>query len=262
MNLKEVMIETLKILLNRSYRIESKDIKLDEKRFNKKTIVYQNFTPQSVPLNKTPSYKTNIYLYDGDSFDAALWVKSQKKSQPVVLDFASDTNPGGGCQSNQQGTQEESLCRRSSLFTSLKSSKYPIPSLGCIYVPEVVVFRDKNMKLLHEPFWVSVVAASLRSMSSSSDGKISGKEEMIVVNKISIVMQAALLNKHRCLVLGAWGCGAFGNSASEIARLFQKTINTNFNGMFEHIVFAIPKKSNNCYSEFAKVFIESQLVQE
>ena len=34
---------------------------------------------------------------------------------PAVLDFASDSNPGGSWRSKQQGTQEEALCRASTL---------------------------------------------------------------------------------------------------------------------------------------------------
>lgn len=258
MNLKSVMTETIKILENRSYRTENKKIVLDEKRFNSKTLIYSE-TPKTKLLPQ--KLKTEIILLDCDSFEAAHWLLNEKKSnQPLVLDFASDSNPGGGCLSNQQGTQEESLCRRSSLFQSLKSTKYPISQLGCIYVPQVVVFRDKNMALLNEPFWVSVVASSLRSMSSS-DGTLKGKDEDLVSNKISTILSVALIHNHRSIVLGAWGCGAFGNSASEIARIFHKTIHKKFEGMFENIVFAIPKKSNNCFNEFAKIFIDAQLVK-
>jgi uncharacterized protein (TIGR02452 family) len=258
MSLKNVMTETIKILENRSYRSDNKKIALDEKRFNSKTIIYS-----STPITKSNpcKQKTQIFLLDCDSFDAAQWLLTEKKStQPLVLDFASDSNPGGGCLSNQQGTQEESLCRRSSLFLSLKSSKYPIPQLGCIYVPHVVVFRDTNMMLMNEPFWVSVIASSLRSMSSS-DGTLKGKDEDLVSNKISLILNVALIHNHRSVVLGAWGCGAFGNSASEIARIFHKTIHEKYEGMFENIVFAIPKKSNNCHTEFAKIFIDAQLVK-
>lgn len=259
MNLKDVMTETLKIVENKSYKIDSKVVKLESKRFNKKSIVY-NSAPQ-FKISKNVS-STKLYLFNGDTFDAALWsIKELNAVQPLVLDFASDTNPGGGCLSNQQGTQEESLCRRSSLFVSLKNTKYPIPSMGCIYVPDVVVFRDRNMGLISEPYWVSVVAASLRSMSSSSDGKLKGKDEEVVVNKISTILNVALEYNHKCIILGAWGCGAFGNSASEIARAFDKVIKLKYNKTFDHIVFAIPKKSNNCFSEFSKVFISAQTIE-
>lgn len=39
---------------------------------------------------------------------------------PLVLDFASDSNPGGGWRGGQRGTQEEALCRCSSLGVTLE----------------------------------------------------------------------------------------------------------------------------------------------
>ena len=40
---------------------------------------------------------------------------------PAVLDFASDSNPGGGFRGSQQGTQEEELCRQSNLGVCLEA---------------------------------------------------------------------------------------------------------------------------------------------
>jgi len=40
-------------------------------------------------------------------------------------------------------------------------------------------------------------------------------------------------------VLGAWGCGVFGNDAHEIAGLFRKALSENFRGAYRTVVFAI-----------------------
>ena len=42
-----------------------------------------------------------------------------------------------------------------------------------------------------------------------------------------------------CIVLGAWGCGAFGNDSSEIAQLFQRALEENFKGAYRQVIFAI-----------------------
>ena len=65
---------------------------------------------------------------------------------PVVLDFASGSNPGGSWRSKQQGTQEETLCRQSNLGLLLEKEKYPIPNDGAIYVKKVKVTKDRQMK--------------------------------------------------------------------------------------------------------------------
>jgi uncharacterized protein (TIGR02452 family) len=41
------------------------------------------------------------------------------------------------------------------------------------------------------------------------------------------------------IVLGAWGCGGFGNDPSLLARLFKESIDTDFPGAYRRIVFAI-----------------------
>lgn len=54
------------------------------------------------------------------------------------------------------------------------------------------------------------------------------------------VLIVAALNNHRHLVLGAWGCGVFGNSTMEIALMWRKfLIDGKFKNTFETITFAI-----------------------
>ena len=51
----------------------------------------------------------------------------------VIRLTASGHNPGDSWRSQQQGTQGESLCRRSNLVILLEKCKYPIPRYGLIY---------------------------------------------------------------------------------------------------------------------------------
>ena len=67
-----------------------------------------------------------------DTFEAVIRLVNNKYN-PIALDFASGTNPGGGWRSQQQGTQEESLCRRSNLGLLLEGKKYPIPCDGALH---------------------------------------------------------------------------------------------------------------------------------
>jgi uncharacterized protein (TIGR02452 family) len=41
------------------------------------------------------------------------------------------------------------------------------------------------------------------------------------------------------LVLGAWGCGAFGNDPFRTAHDFREALQRRFGGVFEEVVFAI-----------------------
>ena len=76
---------------------------------------------------------------------AARLVQAEGCQSVAVLDFASDSEPGGGWRgSRQQGTQGETLCRASSLGHALEQLPYPLPTYGDAVVPEVVVFRTDD----------------------------------------------------------------------------------------------------------------------
>ena len=53
------------------------------------------------------------------------------------------------------------------------------------------------------------------------------------------VLSLGITHCHDGIVLGAWGCGAFGNDGQEIARLFHKALSENFKGAYRRVVFAI-----------------------
>ena len=53
------------------------------------------------------------------------------------------------------------------------------------------------------------------------------------------MLSVGLLHRHDAIVLGAWGCGAFGNDPSLIAGLFKESIEKDVPGGYRKIVFAI-----------------------
>lgn len=57
--------------------------------------------------------------------------------------------------------------------------------------------------------------------------------------RISRVLAIAALHNHEALVLGAWGCGAFGNDGGDIAGLFRRAFDGPFRNVFGTVVFAI-----------------------
>ncbi|KAJ7765555.1 hypothetical protein B0H14DRAFT_2970744, partial [Mycena olivaceomarginata] len=64
--------------------------------------------------------------------------------------------------------------------------------------------------------------------------------------KIKCVFRAAAAQGCRRLVLGAFGCGAFGNPPAEVAKLFRRVLlgrdgngGGEFLGCFDEVTFAI-----------------------
>ncbi len=57
--------------------------------------------------------------------------------------------------------------------------------------------------------------------------------------RVSRVLAIAADHGHAALVMGAWGCGVFGNDGDEIAELFHDALAGLFRGTFASVIFAI-----------------------
>lgn len=165
---------------------------------------------------------------------------------PVALNFASATHPGGGFLSGARA-QEEYLARSSGLYAclqgnpmySLHSSRHdPLYTSYAIYSPEVPVFRSDNGILLDEPYTVGIItspAVNARVLDPARRSEIRPAMWLRILKVLSV----GVLHAHDSIVLGAWGCGAFGNDGLEIGKLFQKALEENFKGAYSRVIFAI-----------------------
>ncbi len=107
-----------------------------------------------------------FYLVDADSFTAA-----QGMNSPLVMNFANAHYPGGAFL-NGASAQEESLCRTSTLYASISSSKAKVmydynnqnysefDSDYMLLSPNVVVFRDEKCNLMDKPYKVGVATVA------------------------------------------------------------------------------------------------------
>ena len=194
-------------------------------------------SPIADPSTQHPSTAINVCACG--AFDAAQWLYGRGAKSVCVLDFASDTTAGGGWRGNQVGTQEESLCRNSSLGRALEALPYPLPTLGVAYVPEVAVLRVESAPrtLLSPPFRVAAVAAALRDVGGDDPDK---KQRAFLAAKVEGVLSA--MAGHDAIVLGSWGCGAFGNPHALVAEAFAAALGGRFAHAFVHVAFADPSQ--------------------
>jgi uncharacterized protein (TIGR02452 family) len=70
------------------------------------------------------------------------------------------------------------------------------------------------------------------------------------------VLAIARAYGHSELVLGAWGCGAFGNDAHRTALDFRQALDGEFRGAFSDVVFAITdwSRERKTLGPFSEVF--------
>lgn len=254
-----------------------------DKRLIKESILY------SKKLEDSPSTpcNTTITVVNADCLAAA----QEEKGNPLVLNMANATTPGGGVEGGA-GAQEEHLMRSSNYLLSLYSfhdrfskaygiprSKHSYPlheAYGAVYSPEVTVFRGREedgYPLLSIPFKVSFIAvAAIENpyLKKNSEGlyEMDEKDQLLTKEKMRTIFRVAKKHGHRVLVLSALGCGAFCNPPAQVARLFSEVLKEDaYRTAFTKVIFAI-KDDNNAhkwynpegnYAPFAKQFKDGLL---
>jgi uncharacterized protein (TIGR02452 family) len=186
---------------------------------------------------------------------------------PCVLNMASRRNPGGGVV-NGAGAQEENLFRRSNLFLSLyqfspdadkygikkHAKSYPLnQNTGGIYSGDITIFRGSEKNgycLLKNPYYTAIVSvpAINRPALVNKCGKLYIADNLVepTKEKIRTILRIAGKYKHDCLVLGAFGCGAFANPPNHMAILFKEVFaEDEFTTNFRLVVFSIFEDHNS-----------------
>jgi len=165
---------------------------------------------------------------------------------PVLLNFASAKSPGGGFL-NGALAQEEYLARSSCLYQCIRSNPMyafhranndPLYTDYAIYSPGVPVIRDDIGALVDQPYAVSIITCPAANASRLEPGR---RAEIgpAMWRRVLKVLSLGIAHGHHGIVLGAWGCGAFGNDGQEIAHLFYKALSENFKGAYRRVLFAI-----------------------
>jgi len=176
----------------------------------------------------------------------------QQFARVACLNFASARNPGGGFLGGSQA-QEESLARSSGLYRSIaqfsemyrhnsQAGSNGLYSDYAIYSPGVPVLRDDNGAWLEQPYQVDFITAPAVNAGALRQNAPQLLSQLAPVMKQRIRLVLALAARHRCeaLVLGAWGCGVFGNDPLQIATLFAEALaEPSIRRQFQRIDFAV-----------------------
>ncbi len=197
-----------------------------------------------------------------------------KDSKPVlVLNLANPVNPGGGVRRGARA-QEEDLCRKSSLLLSLESEKASpyyeynqslhtyMGSDAMIFTPKVEIVRDENGGLLDDTVIVAALTCAAPMVNQGREGLSEKEYQDMVYRRIMGMLKCSAYFGYKNLVLGAWGCGAFGNDAHVISDLFYKALKEmDYNGLrekdfFRRIDFAVLDRTTEQYNfkEFNRNF--------
>ncbi|KAJ3057393.1 hypothetical protein HK097_007572 [Rhizophlyctis rosea] len=227
-----------------------------------KLAVEDSTTTPSTPPTMKPLATPTPRIFAGDTLDVAIRLKATENLNPLILNMASIFKPGGGWQ-NGSSAQEEQIFYRSTYDLPMtdhfkldpgRKWRYPMPVTGGIYTPNVLVFRGNELN--GYPIWeyedcvfFNFVAVAALKNPVIVDGKFTDEGRDITGEKIRGILRIAGLTGHRDLLLGALGCGAYGNPKREVAMLFKEVFGEEeFQGWFDHLDFAIldTRQEGNC----------------
>lgn len=286
MNYIDILTDTLSIIAQGYYIKDGKkiDLKLSQDEMKEARV----FLPSEIHALKKykPSQrcfslgKCGYGCENIDSFTKARnnyinyrYLFDDKDKEILVLNFANPVNPGGGVRKGAMA-QEEDLCRTSSLLSSLesdKASKYYkynkkrntyMGSDGIIITPKVEIIKDANGNLLDDSVIVAVMTCAAPMVIYGTEGMSEKQYQKLFFNRITGMLRVAVYMGYKHLVLGAFGCGAFGNDAKTVSDLFYKALKEfQIDGMtesdlFRRIDFAVLSRSPEQYNyrEFYRNF--------
>ena len=201
------------------------------------------------PVARTSSASLRVSVVNGTSLASARAMAARGLS-PLVLNFASAKNPGGGFL-NGARAQEESLARSSALYACLRTSgMYAhhravgdcMYSDWMIHSPGVPVFRDdESGALLDDAYDCAFLTTPAPNAGVVLQRDPSRKDEVnrVMTARARRVLAICAAQGHRHLVLGAWGCGVFANDPAVVARAFGAELDGAFAGVFDEVVFAV-----------------------
>jgi hypothetical protein len=198
----------------------------------------------------------------------ATYALVQKGWRPALLNFAHGYNCGGGFD-HAHGSQEEDIFRKTSLFLSLwphrraddgpgvlkrgkwigdydealprKDAFYEHTECGAIYSPYVGIAHHRQLRNNAARDSADLHTCAVITAAAQNVGFDPPFNANLLHEKIRTILYLAAANGHDSVVLGAFGCGYFGNPTDVVAETFKKLLTTGgeFEDLFDLVVFAV-----------------------
>lgn len=263
MNNIQIAKESIRITAERKYEVNGQAVILPERDYADVTVITPADGEALLREKLTPREQMcSISVTTESSFGAAARFRN-----PLVMNYANAHHAGGGFMLGANA-QEEALCRCSTLYASISSDKAAemyrwnnthlcsTESDYMLLTQDAAVFRDDSLELLPAPFPVGVITSPAPNRRGAAVFASAKKIEETFLRRIRIILRIAAKYGYRDLILGAWGCGAFGNSPEVVAKAFRTALTEDCTGtLFDHAVFAVyGSGTGKNYTAFRTVF--------
>lgn len=256
---KQIAEETLKIQQQGFYNINNKRVDISETQ--KRSESYSKLiTPEEghnlIKYLPLPNSSVNALFKIINASTVKVVIDTANSGEPMAaLNFASARNPGGGFL-NGAMAQEEALALCSGLYnTQLRHMAYYESNRVCksmmytdhaIYSPNVVFFRDENDRLLEAPAICSILTLPAVNMGQvRAKGESTTRAKQVMKDRMRLALAILAAEGNRTIILGAYGCGVFGNDPNDVARWWRELlVDEKYNLYFEQVLFVILGRQN------------------
>lgn len=210
------------------------------------------YDDNNLKIQKTKQKSNPSVILINATTSDAIFKYAQGDQKVCALNFASFTHPGGGYIIGSHA-QEESLCADSCLYNvlsqfpdyyayNIKHTNNGLYENRALYSPKVV-FKNTNMKAKCD----ILTCASPNKNSFVDNGN---ENKKALKSRIKFILNIIKEEHPDIVILGAFGCGAFGQNPKAVANYFYEMIDEYLPADIK-VVFAIPKSNNENYDIFS-----------
>ena len=200
--------------------------------------------------------RTVVELKAMDTVTALFDISTVDCGRTCILNFASYKNPGGKFLEGSVA-QEEALCRRSTLYPVLQRHiddyyQWNRSHLNrALYMHRALYSKDILFFDFVTNYLADVLTCAAPNNRAYSRYNVGPECEAYnleaLEERIKFVLDIAEISEVDTLLLGAWGCGVFGQNPYVVSELFFKYIPSH---NIPRIVFAVPDYTSDNYRAF------------
>ena len=212
------------------------------------------YGPRDIITRPIKTKNTEIIVEALDTVSAG---EKYRSGKTALLNFASYKEPGGRFIDGSKA-QEECLCHASFLYNVLvqfqdtyyawnnENKNRGLYLNRALYSP-AVAFNDKYVCDV-------ITCAAPNKYAAQKYMNVPDAENLRALkSRIDFLLMVAHDQDVKTLILGAYGCGVFGQNPYEVAGIFKELLETKYTG-FDRVVFGIPEGRDGNLAAFEKVF--------
>lgn len=190
---------------------------------------------QAQTVSRRTPFSVDADCMHSDTIGCVLRLSETVSGEIIALNFANAMYAGGGYILGGDA-QEESLCRASLLYPVLSRQKsfyrwhrlHPTPlySSRMLLSPDVPIIRSSDGRLLSVPVPCTFLTCAAVNRRFAKLCMISEKRINAAMQaRINGIVQAMALRRPAAVVLGAFGCGVFGNRRETVFPMIEAAVN-------------------------------------